>query len=167
MVEKDTVIKENVKFSGVGNFKEAYNHAHDLLSEDDYSITENTYSEKVSGNGKDIDIVWSCSKKLTDYFKSSIAVRWKIIGMSDVEGEIDGKKVRMNKFADFKIDIKGVLEKDYSGKWEGSAIHKFFKEIYHKYVIPGRTEEMEEKVENIVKGFKEEMKSFLELTAKR
>ena len=57
MVEKDTVIKENVKFSGVGNFKEAYNHAHDLLSEEDYSITENTYSEKVSGNGKDIDIV--------------------------------------------------------------------------------------------------------------
>jgi len=167
MVEKDTIIKEAVKFAGIGDFKGAYNHAYEWLKEEEFSITEENYVEKVSGDGKDIEIAWTAARTLTDYFKISLSIKWRILGMSDVEAEIDGKKKKMNKFAEIKIDTKGVLVKDYDSKWEKTGMLKFLKDIYQKYVIPGRTKEKEGQVAEIVQDFKEEMKAFFALTGKK
>jgi len=136
MVEKQTILKEQVKFTGLGSFKDCYKYAYDWLIDDDYNVIEEKYSEKVSGNEKEIEVAWKADKKLTDYFRISLGIKWAILGMTDVEVEIDGTKKKMNNFQELKIDIKGVLEKDYSGKWEKSGITKFWKETYHKYVIP-------------------------------
>tara|TARA_Y100000310_G_C20445840_1_gene698358 strand:- start:287 stop:790 length:504 start_codon:yes stop_codon:yes gene_type:complete len=167
MVEKDTIIKEAVKFAGIGDFKGSYNHAYEWLKEEEFSITEENYVEKVSGDGKDIEIAWTASRTLTDYFKISLSIKWRILGMSDVETEIDGKKKKMNKFAEIKIDTKGVLVKDYDSKWEKTGMLKFLKDVYQKYVIPGRTKEKEGQVAEIVQDFKEEMKAFFALTGKK
>ena len=87
--------------------------------------------------------------------------------MTDVEVEIDGKKKKMNKFVELGIELKGILEKDYSSKWGTSGYEKFFKEMYQKYVIPERTDKKEDEVRDFVQDFKEEMKAFLELTGRR
>jgi len=167
MVEKDTLLKETVKYAGVVDFPGIYNFLFEWVKDEKYDITEDLYTEKVKGDAKDIDIKWTASKKLTDYFKSAIDIKWRILGMKDVEVQIDGKKKKMNKLAELKIDIKGVLEKDYDNKWNSSTTAKFFKEIYNKYVIPGRTSEMESKIISFVQDMKEEAKAFLELTGKR
>ena len=167
MVEKDTIIKEAVKFAGIGDFKGIYSHAYDWLKEEEFSISEENYVEKIAGDAKDIEIVWSASRVLTDYFKISLNIKWRILGMTDVEAEIDGKKEKMNKFVEIKIETKGVLVKDYDSKWEKTGMWKFLKEIYQKYVIPGRTREKEVQVAEVVQEFKEEMKAFLVLTGKK
>ncbi len=87
--------------------------------------------------------------------------------MTDVEAEIDGKKMKMNKLVELKIETKGVLVKDYDNKWEKTGLGKFLKEVYQKYVISGRTKEKEKQVEAVVQEFKEEMKAFLALTGKK
>ena len=167
MVEKDTIVKEKLKYSGLMDLEQAYKFAYDWLKKEDLNVIEDEYSEKVKSNGKELEIKWTASKKLTDYFKSTYSLKWRILGLSDVEVEIEGKKKKMNKVADLSIELKGVLEKDYSNKWEGSAFNKFIKDVYNKYVIPQRTDQKEDQVRDTVQNFKEEMKAFLELTGRK
>jgi len=167
MVERDVILKEKVKFVGYAKFSDLYSYAFDWVKGEGYTIIEDTYTEKVKGNAKDLEIAWKASKKITDYFKVEIDFKWRIFGMEDVEVEIEGKKKKMNKFVELGIEIKGTLAKDFANQWNTSGATKFFKEIYNKYVIPGRTIQMEEKVGKDVQDFKEEVKAFLELTGKK
>ena len=167
MVEKDTIIKEKVKYAGLGNFKDAYKYAYEWLKDRSFSVIEESYSEKISGNSKDIEVSWAANKKITDYFKITLGLKWRVMGMTDVEVEIDGKKKNMNKFAELTIELKGVLEKDYNSKWENTPINRFLRDTYHKFVIPARTEQKEGEVMAVVQDFKEEMKAFFDLSARR
>lgn len=167
MAEKNIIIKEKLKYAGYGDFKTIYSYAHDWLKGEQFSVVEESYTEKVKGSTKDIDISWAASKAITDYFKIDLALKWRVLGMEDVEVEVDGKKKKMNKFSEISIDIKGTLVKDYTNQWNKSATTKFFKELYNKYVIPARTGEMSGEVGKVVQDFKEEMKALLELTGKK
>lgn len=167
MAEKDVIVKEKLKYSGYAKFSDAYSYAYDWLKGDGYSVTEEQYTEKVKGNSKDIEIVWKASKKITDYFKSDLDIKWRVLGIEDVEVEIDGKKKKTNKLMELGIELKGTLVKDYQNEWNKSATTKFFKEIYNKFVIPSRTDQMKDNVEETVQKFKEEMKAFFELTGKK
>ncbi len=167
MVEKDNIIKETVKYGGLGDFKSTYQYSRRWLDEEGYTVIEDKYSEKLSGNSKEIEIEWTASKKLTDYYKSTLKFKWRILGMTDVEVEADGKRKNMNKFVELGIEIKGILEKDYENKWEPAPFQKFLKDIYQKYVVVERTREKENHVRDTVQSFKEEMKAFLELTGRK
>ena len=167
MAEKDVIIKEVIKYAGYGDFKELYNYAHDWLKNEKYSVTEDQYTEKVKGSSKEIEIKWSASKKVTDYFKSELNVSWRILGMETVDVEVDGKTKKMDKFAEVKIDIKGTLVHDHSNQWNKTSQTNFLKALYNKYIIPERTEQMKQNVvEKDVKDFKEEIKALLELTGR-
>jgi len=167
MVEKHTLCKEIFKHKGIGKFVDFYNFMYNWLSDEDYLIIEKTYSEKISGNSKDLEIKWECKKPLTDYFRSNIEIVTKVRGLKDIEIEIDGKRKKTNEFGEIEVTMKGVLEKDYQGKWETSRTHKVLKEIYTKYVIPSRIEEMQAKVVKTLQDLKEEMKAFFDLTGRR
>lgn len=167
MVERDDVAKEKLKYSGLGDFKEAYKYARKWLDETEFRVIEDAYTEKVTGGGKDIEVEWTASRKLSDYYKAVLKFKWRILGMTDVEVEIDGKRKNMNKFVELSIELKGILEKDYDSKWEGSRIEKFFKDVYQKYVVIERTRQKEDQVEALIQNFKEEMKAFLDLTGKK
>jgi hypothetical protein len=167
MAEKDVVIKEVLKFAGYTDFKNFYSYAHDWLKGEKYSVTEDQYTEKVKGNSKEIEVVWKASKKLTDYFKAELDVKFRILGLEDVEVEIDGKKNKMNKAAEIKVEIKGTLIHDYGNQWNKTATTSFFKSLYNKYIIPEHTEKINNKVEDDVQNYKEELKAFLELTGKK
>jgi hypothetical protein len=166
MSEKDTILSEKIWYVGIADFKEYYEYAYDWLIGEDYRIIEDKYKEVHRGEGKDMEILWKADKKITDYFKISLELKWKVLGMVDVEVEMDGKKRKMQKMAECKITLKGILEKDYSGKWGVKGSQKFLKELYNKYIIPQRTEEMEGKTREIVQKFKEEMKAYLDLIGK-
>lgn len=167
MAEKDVILKEKIKYAGYGKFSDAYSYAHDWLKQEGYGVVEEQYTEKVKGSSKDLEVVWKATKQVTDYFKIELDLKWKVLAMEDVEVEIDGKKKKMNKWAELAIDVKGTLVKDYKNEWNKSATTKFFKEIYNKFVIPSRTEQMQGRVEQVVQGFKEEMKALFELTGKK
>lgn len=167
MVEKDTIVKEKLKYAGLLDLEQTYKFTYEWLKREDLNVIEDEYSEKVKSNGKELEIKWTASKKFTDYFKVVLSLKWRILGLSDVEVEVDGKKKKMNKAADFSMEFKGVLEKDYSNKWEGSAFNKFIKDVYNKYVIPQRTDQKEDQVRDMVQNLKEELKAFLELTGRK
>src|SRR3989338_6688722 len=166
MVEKDTIIKEKIKYTGLGEFKPIYKFARDWFWKEDFAVVEDSYTEKVMGSAKEIEMEWTANKKITDYFRITIKLKWRILNMTDVEVEVEGKRKKMHNFGELGIERKGILEKDYSSKWGASAYERFFKEVYQKYVVPQRTERKEDQTRDFVQDFKEEIKAFLELSGR-
>lgn len=167
MADKELLIKEKLEHSGVFDFPGMYKFAHSWLGDEEgYGIVEDKYSEKLSGSAKEIGIEWSASKKMGDYFKIELKVEFKVSDLVDVEVEIDGNKKKMQK-GKVSVDIKGVLIKDPSSKWEDKPFNKVLRGIFDKFIIPQRISSTEGKVEGDVQSFKEELKSYLELSAKR
>ncbi len=166
MADKEQLIKEKVEHSGLLDFPGFYGYAHSWLKEEDYGVVEEKYSEKVSGNAREITIEWRATKILSDYLKVEMQIEFEVKDLVDVEVEIDGKKKKMNK-GKVSAKIMGNLIKDPESKWESSAFYRFLRDWYSKYIIPGRIEKVEDKIESDVRDFKEQLKAYLELSGKR
>ena len=165
MAEKDTIFEGKVKQTDIFDFKEMYNFLYKWLVDEGYKVDEKVYSEKVTAGGKEIDIEWEAKKKVSDYFRFVIKPKWKILGMTSVDVERDGKKIGMNK-GQVEIKVGAILEKDYESRWENSAFLKFLRGVYDKYIIRARVEGYEKKIFGEADEFLAQMKSFLALEGK-
>ena len=65
------------------------------------------------------------------------------------------------------VEIKGNMIKDPESQWESTPFYRFLRGWYNKYIIPARIESMQGKVAGDVRDFKEQLKSYLELSGKR
>ena len=166
MAEKDTLYSSKVKYDGIFSFKDFYKFCYDWLSQEaGLGLAETKYAEKIKGNSKDIDVEWQGAKKYTDYFKVEIAVKFKILGLVDVEMNQEGVKLKSNK-GSVEISVKGTLVRDYEGKFETTAYKKFLRSIYEKWVITNRIEEFEGKVVSACDEFLGQAKAYLDLEGK-
>lgn len=167
MSEQSKLISTKVKSKGIFNFKEAYSTLYDWLVDEGYSIEEKTYKEAIGPGGtREIEIEWKATKEVSDYFQFVIKLNWNILGMTDIDVQIDGKKQKMNKGL-FEIKIATVLEKDYESRWEGSPFMKFIRTVYDRYLIPSRVEEYEGKLISEADELIAQTKAFLSLQGKR
>ena len=167
MPEKDTLFTSKIKYDGIFSFKDFYAFCHSWLTEEtDLEIAENKYSEKISGDSKNIEIEWTGTRKVTDYFKFEIKVKFKITGLIEVEVQEGSAKVKTNK-GSIKINLKGVLVRDYEGKFERTAGKKFLRSIYEKWIIPSRITEYENKIAEECDEFLAQAKAYLDLEGKK
>jgi hypothetical protein len=167
MAEKDKLFSSKIKYGGVVNFADFYKFCFDWLKDETgVEMGEDKYSEKLSGDSKNIDVEWSGSKKLTDYFKMEVKVTFKVIGLTNVEITQNGKKVKTNK-GSIEIGIKGTLVRDYQGKFEKTATQKMMRGIYEKMVIPSRISEYEGKIMGDCDEFLSQAKAYLDLEGKK
>ncbi len=162
MSEKDKIFSTGVKWVGVANWRSFYRFCYDWLMEETRMnwIQEEKYEEKLNGNMKDIDVKWVGPKKMTDYFRLWLEVKFEIRDLVDVELNKDGQKINANK-GRFKIIVDGFLERDYQGKFERGAIEKFLRGIYERWVIPSRIDQFEGKIFGECDEFVNQAKSFL------
>ncbi|MBU0907531.1 MAG: hypothetical protein KKD18_01355 [Nanoarchaeota archaeon] len=166
MAEKEEIIKEKMEHEGLFDLKAMYVFAHNWYIEPGFGVTEEEYIEKLKGDARDLVIKWKATKDVSDYFKFETKMKYEIENMTDVEVEIDGKRKQMNK-GKIKLEIVGALVYDKDGKWESSAYNRFMRDVYNKYIIPSRVEAMKQEVRRRVTTFKDDLKSFLNLTARR
>lgn len=166
MPEREEVIKEKIDHSGIFDFKSFYKFAHSWLYDEGHGVTEEKYSEKISGNSRDILIKWSFIKEMSDYFKADGEIEMEVKNLTDVEVEIDGERKKMNK-GKISMEIKSLLIMDPEGKWDQNAFYKFIREIYTKYVVPGRVEHARNSIRKDIISLKEEVKALLELSGRR
>jgi hypothetical protein len=166
MAERDVILREKVTYTGICDFKGLYMFAWNWFKDELYGVDEVRYVEKVTGNAKDLDIEWRAVRPVSDFFKIDIRVTFEVRGLSDVEVEIDGVKKQMNK-GKVDVSLRGTLVRDPDSKWDRSPWYKFFREIYSKYVVPGRVFDMKLKVQKDVQVFKDEVKAYLDLMGKR
>ena len=167
MPEKDTVFSSTIKYEGVFSFKDFYQFCHDWLKEEiNLSISEELYEEKIKGETKDIIVKWVCDRKLTDYFKFEMEVKFTIRNLSNIEVVQEGMKIKTNK-GQSKVKVQGILIRDYDGKFETTAHKKFLRSIYEKWVIPSRIEEMKDKIVGGCDEFLNQAKAYLDLEGKK
>ena len=167
MVEKEEIYSSKIKHNGVFSFKDFYKFCYDWLKEEEnFALVEKKYSEKISGNEKEIDVEWEASKKMTDYFRFDIKVKIAVKGLTNVELNVGNAKVKTNK-GSVEISLKGILARDYEGKFETNAFNKFIRSIYEKWVINNRINEFEGKVASTCDEFLGQSKAYLDLEGKR
>lgn len=168
MGEKETVFSSTIKYGGVFLFKDFYRFCYEWLKEETGMDppSEVKYEEKLKGDEKDIIIEWEGEKELTDYFRFDTKIKFTIRDLKNVEVLQSGKKIKTNE-GSVKIEIKGILVRDYKGKFEMSGFRKFLRSIYEKWVIPARIEEYEGKIAGSCDEFLGQAKSYLDLEGKR
>ena len=167
MIEEDTNVSSKIKYGGIFSFEDFYKFSYSWLTDEvGLNIAETKYSEKLSGDSKNIDIEWAGVRKLTDYFKFKMMVKFKIEGLKKVEINQNGAKVETNK-GSVEVAIKGILIRDYAGKFETSAFKKFLRSIYEKWVITSRINEFEDKIIGDSDEFLSQAKAYLDLEGKR
>jgi hypothetical protein len=151
-----------VKYNGIFKMSDLYRIAHSLLVDMKYQVEEKKYKEKVSQGGRELEIAWDATKNFDDYTRFRITVGWFIVGMVDVETEVEGVKVKQNK-ADVEITINSYLETDYEGRWETHPVAKFFKGIHDKYLYRSTFLDYQDKIYKEAYKFENEMKAFFNL----
>jgi len=165
MGEEKEVFAQTLKHKGFYNYSETYNFCYNWFKNEGYSLSEDEYTEKVSG-AKEILIKWKAKKKVTDYFQQIIEVNWHILGQVDAEVEENGKKIKTNK-GEVKLAIKAKLKRDYEETWDKQPYYKFLRGIYDKYIMRTTIDEYEDALADKAQKFVEETKAFLNLEGKR
>lgn len=167
MPEKETIFSSRIKYNGIFSFKDIYKFCYDWLTEETgLDLVEEKYEEKLTGESKKIEVEWSGSKKMTDYFKFEAKIKFSLDNLTKVEINQGGAKIDTNK-GSVKIEIKGNLIRDYEGKFETTAFKKFLRGIYEKWVIPSRIEHYEDKIIGSCDEFLNQTKAYLDLEGKK
>lgn len=167
MAEKDTIFSSKIAYTGIFLLSHFYQFCYDWLTQEaGLSVSEDKYSEKIKGDSKDIEIEWTATKEVTDYFKFEIKIKFQILGLTKVEVVQDKTKISTNR-GYIRCVVKGILVRDYKGKFETSAFNKFLRGIYEKWVITSRIEEMEDKIVDMCDEFLTQAKAYLDLEGKK
>lgn len=167
MSEKETIFSSKIKYNGIFSFKDFYKFCYDWLTEESgLGISETKYTEKLSGDTKEIEVEWEGGNKMTDYFKFEAKMTMKVSGLAKIEINNNGVKEQTNK-GSVEVGMKGSLVRDYDGKFDMTAFQKFLRGIYEKWVIPSRVEEYEDKVIGRCDEFLSQAKAYLDLEGKK
>ena len=163
-VSTETVLPESeIKIKkAIFHLKELYKHTKDWLDEKGYDTIEKKYEEKIEPSGRELTIEWKCEKKIDEYSRFVIKIKWKTLGMNDIKLKQDGKEVKMQQ-GELNVKVSAELELDYNEKWDSSPIVKLFQSFYEKYLYVGTITEMKSKLWE--EGWKcyNEIKSYLNL----
>lgn len=167
MPEAEEIFSSRVKYRGIFSFKDFYKFCYEWLTQEpEFLIKEAKYVEKIMGDAKDIDVEWRGLKKVTDYFQFKITVKFKIVGLKNVEINQEGVKIKTNS-GDVEVSMKSNLVRDYEGKFERSGYRKFLRSIYEKWIIPSRIEQYETKLISRSDEFLGQAKAWLDLEGRK
>ena len=167
MPEKETVFSSKIKSTGIFSFKDFYKFCYDWLKDETgLTVKENKYTEKIEGVAKKIEVEWEGEKKLTDFFRFDTKVKFKVDNLKEIEVPQGGAKVKTNQGA-VEIEIKGILVRDYEGKFETTAFKKFMRSVYEKWVIPSSLEEYRTMIAEDCDKFLNQAKAYLDLEGKK
>ena len=160
MAEKDRIYKGKVKQTGIFSFKDLYEFLYDYLTDQNYDIFEDKYTEKLKGDSKDMEIKWTATKEVTDYFRYEFYAHWVIVGLKKVKVKKDGEELVMDQ-GTIEIKFEAHLVKDYEHRWENNPFWKFLRAIYDRYLIKSRTTDYENDLFSEINEIVKQTKSFL------
>jgi hypothetical protein len=167
MAEKDKIFSTTTKYVGIFNLSNLYKFCYDWLSEEtDLIVAEKKYTEKLKGTDKDVEIEWEGTRKVNDYFKRQVDVKFTIKGLKKVDVNKGGKTVSTNE-GEVKMEVKGILVRDYDSKFEVSPFYKFLRATYDKWIIPSTVEALKDKLAEDCVEFLEQTKAYLDLEGKK
>lgn len=124
-----------VRYRGLFDYDGLYNVMVQWIKARGYWFHERAYKHKVpTALGAEQEIEWDAEKKITDYYKFTIGIKWHLWEITEVEVVKEGvKKVLTN--ARLEIKINGNLEIDWERRMGSSTFWTIVSDWYHKYII--------------------------------
>lgn len=165
-MELSLVYEGKVVHAGIFGFKEVYRFLYEWFTGYEYVVIEQKYSEKIKAEGKEIEIIWLCLRKLSDYFRFRVKVRIFITRMTTVEVMQGNVKTTREK-GEIEVKFTSYLERDYEHRWEANPVTKFLRGLYDKYIIKSRIELYEDSLASEVDESIAQAKAFLALEGRR
>ena len=162
MPDKDPIIKEGkVKYSGPFDLELLYKKLQEWIRRARFKPPqEKRYVERVKPFGKIVDIAWETSKaQLDEYLKMELEVRFLIVGLSDIEVDQGGKKVKLQK-ADLEITFSSALVRNAKSEWTDKSV---MRKLYERYIIPDKVEYYKIELYKDTEKVMDETKNFLAL----
>jgi CRISPR/Cas system-associated endonuclease Cas3-HD len=163
MSEADLVFKGKIKQKGIFGFKDFYEYLYSALVDEEYSVHETKYIEKIlkDGSSKDVEIFWTAKRTISGYVRFEIKLDWLILGMKKVKVKKDDREVSMES-GSLEIRFSASLIKDPSNKWN-TPFFKILRKFYDKYIIRTRIEDYELKLYEHVNDIIANAKAYLAL----
>ena len=153
------LIKEDeISYKGVFDFKEFFSLVRNFLERYDYDIDEKEYKDESSGGLKSLTVKWAADKKLDDYNKAIIKLKFKLSKCK--ETYVDGAKVMEG---NLNLSVKVEVERDYDDKWSKSPFKKLSMALYGKYVADEKQNYVDKLVKNLIDNLKNEVKQYLKI----
>ncbi|HLD43549.1 MAG TPA: hypothetical protein VJB08_06225 [Candidatus Nanoarchaeia archaeon] len=163
MVERETVIdKLRLTYEGLFVATDLYQMIDNWFRQKAYDKRENKNIEKVTPDGKYIEIELEPWKKITDYARIVIKIRLIMNDVKEIEMEKDGLKVRMNQ-GKVHVVMDSYLETDYENRWEGSPVFYFIRVIFDKFIFKPLTGGWKSEVVHDTNHLYGQIRSFLNL----
>ncbi len=166
MPEEQRICVGVVRYKGIFNLNDLTDFIYNWCMNEQYKITETKNDERVAGDSKSIQIKWNSDRKITDYFRLRIKLKFVISDLKKIEVKREGQRVLTNS-GTINIKFTGLLYTDYQGKWETMPFRKFIRGFYDRYIIRNRVESYEKMVEADMNTLINETKAFLTVEKRR
>lgn len=158
------VMSTAIKDKGIFDMSELYSLIKEWLTWEGYgdekkTFHEEAYVERIKGDSKQIEIKWKAEKFMGPYISHVINITFNIIGMKEVEIEMDGKKIGTNKL-DLSLKLNAEIITDRQKKF---TKRKLIKRLYENYIIKERISASKGLLNAKAYTLADEIKGYLEL----
>ncbi len=150
--------KAKFKWKGTCDLKLLYSKIKTWIEEEEYAVSEKSYGERVKPNGKQLEIVWEARKEEGSYFQKKIFLEIFGIGISEVEVEREGKRLKLHS-GELEISLHAEITLNASDDWHDGFVHT----LYQDYIIKEKIDEEKINLYKDVHNFMDEVKAFLSL----
>ena len=162
MAERELLVENKVGYEGLFSVKELYRLIDAFFREKGYDKREIKNSEKVTPEGKFIEVEMMPWKKVTDYAKNEIWMRIIIENLKEVEVEKNGVKVKLNQ-GSLKIVFYGYLTTDYENRWEQKPMFFFIRTLFDKFFLKQYVDDFKKNLLGDVNLIRNQVDGFLNL----
>jgi hypothetical protein len=108
------------------DFRALHKSFYNWALEHNYIFNEKNFTEKTKSHGKEIEIVWSFERKVTDFIKFDISMAvWAHSMNPTKDGKMQGK---------IEIVFDSKMEMDWQNAWQQTPLHKFLRYLYIYYL---------------------------------
>lgn len=119
-------------YEGLFDARELHHMIDYYFREKGYDKRETKNYEKVTPEGRYIELELTPWKKTTDYIRNIIKVRLIMSSVKDVEIEKDNTKIKLQR-GRVQFVIDGFFDYDYDNRWDYNPVHVFIRTIFDKY----------------------------------
>ena len=123
-----------------------------------YNFSEVEYRDQEDPKGKQVEIVWEGSAKYDDYAKFVILVEIRALGLTPVELEQNGSKIKTFK-GDFTVKISSQVVIDYNDQYN-TPFKKMLRRLYDRFIVNERIESYKTNLDGDTQQLVGEVKSF-------
>ena len=163
MAEREVLVdKERLTYEGLFSMADLYSLIDEYFEEKGYDKREKKNIERVTPEGKNIEIWLEPWKKITDYAKSVISLRILVADLKEVEVEKEGVKIKVNQ-GNVQMVFDVFLETDYENLWESKPMFFFLRTLVDKYIYRDYTNRNKGEAVNDMRTLLYQIRSYLNL----